>query len=532
MMRYRSCSSQKGLSLIKLILVLLTLLGFLVVVFAILPRLAPNSGVVEIVNQLSQRAQNIMGGITGKFTALGDTLGAKFESVRDRVTRKIDDFKDWWYRYKTRGKTTRSVDWDRDMAELIALGKEYGYEMKEVVALWDLYQDGQASAKRVEAEYWKQIQEQTADAINKSIERFRNRPLGCSDFTTELTQIWTIEQRYNSETLEGYFEAKQLSQELHDPRSVDFAKEFFGWLNYQPADWFMEQLAQAIPLNGQSADYSTIIEKIDARIKNATNPFDCVLGHLTVAEIYLNYDLMDPAQNRFDEALRYLSSIFTRYGNSIPPERLVGLHMAMGLLNERVCRNADLAIKEFKDAIAAARRIALKCEYYNMAHYHLGIINLKLREAKQTQPQYTEAGSAYTGTTEELYQSTPTPAPTPTPTPTPRPNPIKINIEIPSEIFKARTLKATQEGTKARSLTPSTSGVTKGTISTLRDMRLRPRTELGDMQKMKTFSIDQLYDLGNIPDGAIREFEAYLQCTEQGPRVDVARYIHNRYLGK
>jgi hypothetical protein len=65
-----------------------------------------------------------------------------------------------------------------------------------------------------------------------------------------------------------------------------------------------------------------------------------------------------------------------------------------------------------------------------------------------------------------------------------------------------------------------------------RDIRLRPRPELGPSLKMKRFSIGDLYDLSRIPDDAIREFELYLKCHSQGERAEIARFIHGKYHGK
>ena len=72
-------------------------------------------------------------------------------------------------------------------------------------------------------------------------------------------------------------------------------------------------------------------------------------------------------------------------------------------------------------------------------------------------------------------------------------------------------------------------GVVKGDVKVQRMLRTKPT---GEIQKMKEFSVGQLYDLNNIPDGANREFEFYLQCVSDGPRADIARYIHQHYLGR
>jgi hypothetical protein len=147
-----------------------------------------------------------------------------------------------------------------------------------------------------------------------------------------------------------------------------------------------------------------------------------------------------------------------------------------------------------------------------------------LREGPEVKPEFEEKSSSYSGTTDDLLTATPTPVPTPTPIPTPTPNPIKIIIEIP----RSRLLKKAEDDRKSRGIP----GATKGEISVLRQIRLRPREELGKLQKMKEFSIEGLYDLSSIPDDAIREFELYLKCTSEGPESQVARFIHDKYMGK
>ena len=49
---------------------------------------------------------------------------------------------------------------------------------------------------------------------------------------------------------------------------------------------------------------------------------------------------------------------------------------------------------------------------------------------------------------------------------------------------------------------------------------------------MKKFDIGDLYDLSKIPDDAVREFELYLKCHAEGERAEIARFIHNKYLGR
>jgi hypothetical protein len=522
MMR-RSLTSEKGFSLVKFVILLVILAVVALAVLNFLPQIG--GGSFDVINQLGYKAKSVINNITSKIAGIGDTLSSKLATIREKLSRAIEDLKDWWYRQQHKGEpTSRALEWSGDMNELIKLAKDQGYDMSQVSLLWDRYQEGNASAKRVEAEFWKQLQNQTADIINKNISRFRIRPLGCSDFTVELRKIWEIGQKFNEETLEGYFEAKQLSEELDDPRSLGSARDIFGWLGFREHEWFMQQLADAVTKVDSTPDYPSIISEIDSRIRNSRSFSDRILGNITVGEIYLNYDLINPAEERFEQAIRDLSTMLAQYGNTIPPNNLVGVHMALGLLNERVCKNNDLAVKEFKDVVACAKRLGIPCENYNSAHYHLGIINLRLREGNQIKPEFEQKKSSYKGTTEQLLETTPTPIPAPTPTPTPPPNPIKIIVEIPL----SRALKA-QEEKKTRAISP---GVTKGTISVPRPTRLRPREELGESQQMKVFKVEDLYDLNNIPDDAIREFELYLKCTNEGPESQVARFIHDKYMGK
>ncbi len=487
-----------------------------------------------------------MSGITEKVSGVFKTVGEKLKPVQERLSRKIADLRDWWFCYKNPDRCgadnldnfdafvrKRALTWVQDMHLLIELAEEQKYDMGDVKALLDRYEEGTASSLRVEAEFWTQLQNQTADSIEKNVERFRNRPLGCSDFTVELKKIWEIEQNFNAESLEGYFVAKYVSNELHDPRSTEFTQDLFGWLGHDDTTWFMERLVLAIPQPDVTPDYPTIIKEIDDRMRQSNNPFDRILGNVTAAEIYLNYELIIPAQNHFDEALRHLAAVVSQYSHTMPQDRQIGLHMSLALLNERVCKNNDLAIKEFKDALAIARRQGFQCEHYNDAHYQLGIINLRLREGNQVKPVFEDGSSANGQTIDELYgEATPTPAPTPTPTPTPTPNPIKIIVEIPT--WRSLQPPDAQTNMKARSLNSpdSTLKVIKGDIVVPRTVRMRPRTELGDTQKMKSFTVDTLYDLSNIPDGAIRELEFYLRCSSSGPRVEIARYIHDKYMGK
>ena len=177
-MVYTSLTSQKGFSLIRFVIILVILAAFALVVLNFLPRIG--GGVFDVINQIGYRAKRVVNGLISKVTG----IGAKLAPIKERLARLIEDLKDRWYRYKGAEEfTSRALEWDTDMNLLIDLAQENGYNMQEVLKLRSQYQEGNASAKRVEVEFWRQIQNQTADIITGNIERFRTRPLGCSDFT-------------------------------------------------------------------------------------------------------------------------------------------------------------------------------------------------------------------------------------------------------------------------------------------------------------------------------------------------------------
>jgi hypothetical protein len=354
--------------------------------------------------------------------------------------------------------------------------------------------------------------------------------------------------------LEGYFEAKQLSEELQQPRSEQFLTNILKWLaaaNVYSApggdwskDWFIQQLnlATTKTSDGYNPDYPAIIEHIDSQFRTRDTSIYQILRDMVVAEIYLNYDLINPAEDRFDEAIRNLSQVVANSRYDQYSMTALGLHMALGLLHERVCKNVDLAIKEFKEVIAIARRLGLRCEDYSIAHYHLGIINLGLRAEREIQPQFEEKINPYSATTQTILAATPTPEPTPIPTPTSKP--ITVTIEIPRSLEESET-RPERPADGSGEISPPTvptspgyTGVVKGEIQPgegrrpERDIRLRPRAELGETRKMQKFEISDLYDLNNIPDDAAREFELFLRCNKQGDQTEIARFIHRRYLRK
>ena len=137
-MMCRALSSQKGFSLIRFVLFLMVLLGFVILVLALLPDL--RGKVLDVINQLSDRAREILKTVWAK-------VAAPLKKVGDWVARKIEDFKDWWYCYKNPDKCKRdgdgsravplSVEWFQDMYLLIQLAEDQDYDMSKVKSLLD-----------------------------------------------------------------------------------------------------------------------------------------------------------------------------------------------------------------------------------------------------------------------------------------------------------------------------------------------------------------------------------------------------------
>ncbi len=467
---------------------------------------------------------------------------------------QAEEYKDILLKHAT---ITVKDRWEEDITKLVSISKNRGFKMSKVERLQDQYMNGDASWRRVETEYWNEMREQTRTELTNSIERFRTKSLGCSDFTVEMRKIWEIQEKFNEDEFEGFVDAKTLSLELLQPRSEQFLNEFLHWLakadiysspsgNWSN-NWLIQQLRLAIPTaDGNIPDYPAVINRIDARADAYAHPIENVLKDLIVAEIFLNYDLITPAEDRFDEALRNLSELRSRYQHNPYSMANLGLHMTMGLLHERICKNNDLAIKEFKDVVAIAKRLGLACQEYSIVHYHLGVINMDIRAGRSAQPEFEESSSDYSGTTDDLMQATPTPTPIP-PTPTPQPLKIDIGITIPRALKEADRVErpaGTEGGVSPTSISPEPvptassydMGVVKGTVDPNqprrleRDIRLRPREELGLTIKMKKFDVNDLYDLSKIPDDAAREFELYLKCINQGDRATIARFIHQNYI--
>ncbi|MCP4398576.1 MAG: hypothetical protein GY801_14925 [bacterium] len=558
-MMCRYLGSHKGLSLVKMLLLVVILAG---AVLYYLPHIGGDT--FTVINQVGDRVKGIANNLKSKVIGLKNSISNGMDSTTVKIVRKLTDILDK-LNLKKLAEQIKGVQesWEQDIKTLLDASRSRGFNVDTTQQMYDEYNAGERSWRRVESFYWKDIQTQTQKAVQKSFEHFLKRPIGCSDFREELRTIWEIGERFNEDTFEGYDKAKTLSESLYNPRSVDFVTELFEWLRVggiyaaPPGDWkddwFIRQLMTAIDTSGDlTPDYPQTIQMIEKQVGN--HPIYRILGNVIIAEIYLNYDLMNSTIQHYEDAIRDLSIITNeqdsrnRYSYSA-----LGLHMSLGLLNERMCSNDDLASKEFKDVVAIARRLSMSCDRYNKAHYHLAVINLQIKERASIQPKFTENKTPTAETAEELLKEETTPVPAGSG------GVIKGTID---DGGRTRAI-GSQPGDSERQENPVGEGGTTVTIvvptplptptppdyyapgevvvGTIqpgqtrrgeRDIRLRPRQELGSSVKMEKFKLDQLYDLSKIPEDAAREFETYLKCQSQGEGTVIARYVLDKYHGK
>jgi hypothetical protein len=570
-MMCRYVRSQRGFSIIKTLLFLIVLVG---VALYFLPHIGGDT--FSVVNQISGRVKGIGSVLSSRVKLLTSKLSTSFEGMTTKVSRRLEELLDRLNLKKLAAQIAEvREEWETDMTTLIDTSKSRGFDMGQVQQSYDEYNAEQRSWKRVESLYWEDLRSQTQKAIEKSFQHFLTQPVGCSDYTVEFKKILAIGAHFNEDTFDGYSKAKELSEELYNPRSLDFTITLFEWFRiagiYTPAgrwedDWFIQQLTQAIGTTGQnsSPDYPNIIQSIERQ--TGSHQVYRILGAIVIAEIYLNHNLVNSTLEYYDEAIRNLYTLAKNYDSRTPYSyTTLGIHMALGLMNERMCSNNDLAIKEFKDVIAIANRLGLSCEQYNEAHYHLAVMNLQIRERATILPQFTTVESSRTDTVGELLPAVPTQTSETAsagsgvitgtigdensrsvvsiPTPAPlgsggasRGVVESVRTERPAaEIASIEPVPATTP-TPAPIPSYGDGEIQVGMVDVTnrrpeRDIRLVPRQELGDSVRMN-FTLEQLYDLSKIPDDAAREFEWYLKCQNQGDEVDVARYVLNEYLGK
>ena len=583
-MMCRYFASQKGFSLVRLLLILVIVAG---AALYFMPTVGGDT--FTVINQLSERVKGIVNVISGNARLLSAKFGESFDGISGRLTETTANLLDK-LNFKQLSSRLKAIkeEWQRDMQKLINASRARGFDMAPIEQSYDEYAAGNRSWRRVETQYWNDLRNQTQKAIEKSFQHFLMRQVGCSDFTVELKKVWEIGEAFNQDTFEGYARAKELSDEIYNPRSMDFISLLFEWFSIAgiaPSNgngWFVQQLGQALAAESGAKVYPEIIRQVDAQA--GSSEICRIIADVIIAEIYLNYDLLNGAMERYDEAIRNLYSIASRVDQGAPYSyQALGMHMALGLLNERMCSNADLALKEFKDVVAIARRLNIPCNQYNDAHYHLAILNLQIRERTTIVPQFVKTPNPNTQTVEQLLPAataTPSVTATPTPTATPVRQDVKVTVEVTSRArgidvpnSKIIDVTPTPDAREERPATttdreerPATTAVViqpvvtptaeaaatptplpdtyapgdikKGTIPAdaprraERDIRLRPRQELGDSVKMKKFAIEQLYDLSRIPEDAVREFERFLKCENEGQKVEIARYVLNKHLGK
>ena len=552
-MMCRYLTSNKGFSLVKTLL-LLVILSTAILYF--LPPVDVGSSPLGVINQIGTRVKGLVDGGIGKVVGLKESIFKKVDSTMVKVSRKIADLLDKW-NFKKLSEQIQGVQkvWKQDMDTLLLASKNRGFNVNSSKQMLDEYEAGERSWRRVESFYWEDLREQTQKAIQKSFEHFLSRPIGCSDFSQELRTIWKIGELFNKDEFSGYAEAKTLSDSLYDPRSKDFLTELFEWLRFGgiyaappgswEEDWFIHQLIVATDTSGSvTPDYPGIIATIEAQVGN--HPLYKILGDITIAEIYLKYDLVNSAIQHYEEAIQELSRITSAQDSRQSySQASLGLHMSLGLLHERMCSNADLASKEFKDVIAIARRLNMpSCDRHNKVHFHLAILNLQIKERATIQPKFVEK-KPIEKTAEQLLKGAATPVPTSS-------SGIVTNATGGSSSTTAGQSETGEdvrpERPNTRALTPEPTPtpvptyaygeVKKGTIPLgearriENDIRLRPRQELGSSATMEKFKIEQLYNLASIPEDAVREFELYLKCQNTGEDTIIARYVLDKYHGK
>ena len=557
-MMCRYGSSQKGFGLVKA-LGWIVLIGLVLYFLPSLLSRVENPIATELVGTLDElklSANNLLGRVSGGFRSLKESLADQKLGIEEKVL----IFKERILAKYGRGEGSRGMDWDRDMQELLKRAKKDGFTLPRSSELFDKYRAGEARQITVEKEFWKEMRKETEDSIERNSKFLGQRALGCGNFTYEFQLLRYMRDQFNEDSFVGYVTARQSAELLGFPRSKEFLEEFLARLvvasGYtQSFGWFAGKLEQAINEVSGRAMYPQIIKEINARISTTRNPFEQVVGNITIAEICLNYNLINPAEARFDEAIRIFSEEIVRYQNTRAPRMVLGTHMAAGLLHQRVCKNGGLAIKEFKDVIGIARRVGFDVEY-SIAHFNLGMLYLYFKDQMKVEFKNAAPGAAVPKrkTAAPVPKATAAPT-TPTPISTPTAKPIDINIEIsiPRSLDEqGRPERPAAGGTPLVAVTPTVpptpkptprptptptprpappSGldVLKGTVVVPR--MERPKPDLGETRKMGEIDIGNIFDLSSIPADANRQFELYLKFVSEGPEADVARLIHQKYLG-
>jgi len=495
-------ASEKGISLLRILLILVVLIIILPVLYNMISRR------VTLPPFLPPLVEDFLTRAIARTRDLKETVEEIKERAGGSLRRAIVASRERWVELTERVPPLSPEvggDWAADMERLVDLAEENNFNMDEVRALIERFKRESgpdwwrgSNWWRVEKTFWQTLEDQTLEEIRRSFNVFQARPLGCSDFTPLVQRVESLVSKFNEHTLEGYIAAKQAAIQLREFRvedSKEFTSELLTYLTksgqYVPVaekdgDGLQKMMLDAID-KSKPPRYPAIIEQIDLRSNLSNNLLQRAFANTVVAEIYLNYDLIRPAEDRYEEAIRALTKQVQFLPNSID------LHMALGLLHERVCKNTDLAVKEFKDVVALARQANLECEYA-VSHFHLGLLYLNIRPRP-------------------VVEVTPLP-PTPgIPVPTRPPGP---------------TVPPPPEGEERR---PERRGVAPERIPERRPERprfiqrnVRPRQRIPEAKGIL------FRDFAAISVDSAREFEEFLACQAQGVQARNAEFFHQRYM--
>lgn len=558
-MKLTLLASEKGIGIIKILVIAVIILVFFLIVyglyargFPILPRQIETL-LVTIVEKTLQGVSDFIDWVRSLLRKIGQFLQGIIRYIQKR-----------YYDFRTcRGLTLEEGrEFDDDIHVMIRYAKENGFrrEMERVEALITYYRRPswferfldwiqelrgkppttderpwwrETNWCKVEEEFWSSVETRTFTEIARAFNVFRIRTLGCGDITPLIQMAESIVKKFNNHTLEDYIEAKRDSQRLRRftvADSNEFIAELLKYLTrsgqYLPVfvgedgDWFKRAMLRAITKSdtvdvgefeetGPSEEinnsrryppYPEIINDIDHQANRSNNLLQRAFADTVIAEIYLNHNLLQPAEDRYEEAIRAV----TKQTQFVP--RNIDLHMALGLLHDRVCKNEDLAIKAFKEAVTLARQAHLEChEDYATAHFYLGELYLNIR------PRITiEVPFTYIPILVRLQV-------------------IPLTSELSDEQINQKRALRRREIEKARETKEE------------RDQRLREEYE--DRQKIvrgyknpravRQIGDPRLIIFGGLVDISVdsaREFEEFLICQARGAKAEHARYFHRRYL--
>jgi tetratricopeptide (TPR) repeat protein len=552
-MKRKWLASEKGLLGISPIKLLLTLFAIFILIPAVLSMVSKLYPDLFASYALSVLMENIRQRTVAAFRDVWDMGGSVKDSASETLRRGIRSGREKWVELTERVPPLPEEvgeEWADDMNRLIQIAEQNGYDMKDIIGLIERFKlqglpggctgpdklipyisprrvpqgqlpEGAPSPTptplpwwqgsnwwKVENAFWKSLEDQTFEEIRKSLYVFRQRTLGCGDFTPLVQKVDNIVEKFNDHTLEGYTEAMLASQQLREFR-VEDSKEFTtDLLNYmirsgqylptssrQEEDWYQKVMIEAID-KSKPKRYPSLIDEIDRRATSSNNLLQVAFANTIVAEIYLNYDLIRPTEDRYEEAIRAL----TKQVQFLPGN--IDLHMAMGLLHERVCKNSDLAIKEFKEVVALSRQANRECQYA-VAHFHLGLLYLNIRPRP----------------TMEITPVVPTPG-------------IPVPTRPPGSTYPYKEERES-ERRAVRPERPQTGGSLSERDRIYDRRPERPRIiqrNIRPRQKISEAKGILFRNFADISPDSAREFEEYLTCQTQGVQAKNAEFFHQKYI--